>query len=276
MSDGLSAVPTSSEPSEAASIGPTGEEVRRRIIAMVERGALQPGERLGAERELASTLGVSRSTLRQALASLEEAGIIRRVPGRGGGTFVASAKVDRDLSRIVGVPSLLRDQGFTAGSRVVSVGVAPAGPDAAEVLHIGEGDFIVDLVRIRLADGVPMSLEHAMFPAELVPGLPEQDLSGSIYELIDEKYGLRPHEAIEHIEAVAAAPLEASILGVSAGSPLLSVSRATTDANGVCFEYSHDLFRADRTRVSVRVTGAPPTEKARLRGRRVELVPRAE
>lgn len=269
----LAAVPGAVHGVDGAAIGPAGEEVRRRIVLMVERGDLQPGERLGAERDLAASLGVSRSTLRQALASLEEAGTIRRIPGRGGGTFIASPKVDRDLSHIVGVPSLLREQGFTAGSRVVSVGMAVAGPEAAQALRIAEGDFVVDLVRIRLADGVPMSLEHAMLPAELVPGLPERDLSGSIYELIDTEYGLRPAEAIEHIEAVTASPLEASILGVSPGAPLLSVTRTTTDVRGTAFEYSHDLFRADRMRISVRILGTPPTEKARLRGRRVELVP---
>lgn len=261
---------------EPSAIGPTGADVRRRIVGMVERGSLQPGEKLGAERELATRLGVSRSTLRQALASLEEAGVIRRVPGRGGGTFIASAKVERDLSRIVGVPMLLRDQGFTAGSRVVSVGVATAGPDAAEALGIREEDFVVDLVRIRLADGAPISLEHAVFPAELVPGLPERDLGGSIYELIDREYGLRPEEAIEHIEVTEAGALEASILGIAAGSPLVSITRTTRDPNGVVFEYSRDLFRADRTRISVRVKGSPTHETARLRGRVVELVPPQE
>lgn len=257
---------------EPSAIGPTGEAVRRRIVGMVERGSLRPGQKLGAERELATRLGVSRSTLRQALASLEEAGVIRRVPGRGGGTFIASAKVERDLSRIVGVPVLLRDQGFTAGSRVVSVGVATAGPDAAEALGIREEDFVVDVVRIRLADGAPISLEHAVFPAELVPGLPERDLGGSIYELIDREYGLRPEEAIEHIEVTEAGALEASILGIAAGSPLVSITRTTRDPNGVVFEYSRDLFRADRTRISVRVKGSPTNETARLRGRVVELV----
>jgi GntR family transcriptional regulator len=261
---------------DLATIGPTGEEARRRLMVMVERGTLKPGQKLGAERELAVKLGVSRSTLRQALASLEEAGIVRRVPGRGGGTFIASAKVERDLSRIVGIPMLLRDQGFTAGSRVVSVGVRTAGPDAAEALGIEESDFVVDLVRIRLADGVPISLEHATFPAELVPGLPERELGGSIYELCDREYGLRPEEAIEHIEVIAAAPDEASILAIAPGAPLISVTRTTRDATGVAFEYSHDLFRADRTRISVKVKGSPSSEKARLRGRVMELVPPPE
>ena len=257
----------------ASGMGATAEGVRQRIMAMVDRGALKPGERLGAERDLAERLGVSRSTLRQALASLEASGVVRRVPGRSGGTFIAAGKVDRDLSRIVGVPTLLRDQGFTAGSRVVSVAVMPAGPEAADALNIDPDDFVVDLVRIRLADGSPISLEHARFPADLVPGLPERDLSGSIYELIDDAYGLRPETATETMEVVGAAALEASILGVEAGSPLLSITRTTQDANGRLFEFSRDLFRSDRTRITVRVQGAPSSESARLRGRRVELVP---
>lgn len=255
-----------------AVLGPTGEEARRRLIGMVERGTLQPGERLGAERELAARLGVSRSTLRQALASLEEAGIIRRVPGRGGGTFIASAKVERDLSAIVGVPTLLRDQGFTAGSRVISVAVTTAGADAAEALGIDEDDFVVDLVRIRLADGTPISLERAVFPAERVPGLPERELVGSIYELLEREYGIRPGEAIERIEVVEATAHEASILGITPGQALLSITRTTRDAHDVPFEYSHDLFRADRTRIVVKAKGSPDSEKPRLRGRVVELV----
>jgi GntR family transcriptional regulator len=255
-----------------AGLGPTGEDVHRRLIGMVERGALQPGQKLGAERDLAIRLGVSRSTLRQALAALEEAGVIRRVPGRGGGTFIASAKVERDLSSIVGVPTLLREQGFTAGSRVLSVAVTTAGVDAAEALGIGEDDFVVDLVRIRLADGSPISLERAVFPAELVPGLPERELVGSLYELLEREFGIRPGEAIERIEVVLAAPHEASILGIAPGQPLLSITRTTRDANGTAFEYSHDLFRADRTRIVVKARGSDESEKPRLRGRVVELV----
>jgi len=258
---------------DPSGLGPTGREVRRRIAGMVQQGLLRPGQKLEPERELAARLGVSRSTLRQALISLEEAGVLRRVPGRGGGTFVASAKVDRDLSRIVGIPLLLRDQGFTAGSQVVSVAVTPAEPDAAEALGLGPADFVVDLVRIRLADGAPISLERAVIPAGLVPGLPERGLGGSLYELLDREYGIRPAEAVERIEVVAAAGSEASILGIEAGAPLILVIRTTVDARGRAFEYSRDLFRADRTRITVRVQGSPTTETARLRGRVVEQLP---
>ena len=76
---------------------------------MIERGTLHPGQKLAAERELAVRMWVSRSTRRQALGALEASGAVRRVPGRGGGTHISAAKVERDLSRIVGVPMLLRD-----------------------------------------------------------------------------------------------------------------------------------------------------------------------
>jgi GntR family transcriptional regulator len=259
--------PRAEEPVE---LGPTGREVRRSILGMVQRGTLKPGEKLEAERELAVRLGVSRSTLRQALIAMEEQGVVRRVPGRGGGTFVASGKVDRDLSHIVGVPRLLRDQGFTAGSRVLSVAVALADVDAAEALGVPLGSGVVDLVRIRIADGVPISLERAVLPSALVPGLPERELSGSLYELLDREYALRPGEAIEHIEVVAATPDEARILEIDAGAPLILVTRTTTDAAGRLFEYSQDLFRADRIRISVKVQGSPHDEAPRLRGRIVE------
>ena len=84
---------------------------------------------------------------------------------------------------------------------------------------------------------------------------------------------LGPEEATEHIEVVSASSDEATILSIERGAPLISITRTTRDAEGVAFEYSHDLFRADRTRITVKVKGSPSSEKARLRGRVVELVP---
>ena len=244
-------------------VGPAAEGVRRSLLEQIERGQLRPGERLGAERDLAAELGVSRSTVRQALAALEDAGVVRRVPGRGGGTFVRRDKVDRDLSQVVGVPALLRRQGMTAGSRIVSTGMVAADEATAAALALARGQYVVDVVRIRLADGTPISLEHARLPADLFPGLLDQPLGGSLYELIEKEYGVVPGEAVEHIEVVAAGEDEAGILAVEPGAPLLSVNRTTADSAGRVFEFSHDLFRADRTSITVRTT-AP--SRARIGG----------
>ena len=160
---------------------------------------------------------------------LAETGVVRRVPGRGGGTFVSQDKIERDTSRVVGVPALLRSQGVVAGTRVISAGLSGAEEAAARALGIQRGDLVIDLVRIRLADGSPISVEHAMLPADRFPGLLELPLGGSVYELLDEHFGTRPGEAVERIEVVAASEDEALVLDVPAGSPLLAITRTTTD-----------------------------------------------
>jgi GntR family transcriptional regulator len=85
------------------------EELRRLIVADINTGA--PGTKLGSERELAERYGTSRSSLRQVLAALEEAGLVTRVIGRAGGIFISHVQVQRSLSDVIGVPAFLATQG---------------------------------------------------------------------------------------------------------------------------------------------------------------------
>jgi GntR family transcriptional regulator len=237
--------------SDPEPVGRAAEDAKRRLLEQIRTGALEPGAKLGGERDLARALGVSRSTVRQALSSMERAGVVRRIPGRGGGTFVAHPKVDRDLSRIVGVPALLRQQGITAGTRVVSTALVRADETTRAQLQLPEDAYVLEVVRIRLADGVPISLERARLPASRFPGLLELPLGGSLYELLEAHYGIQPDEAVEHIEVILAGHDEAAVLAVAVSAPLLSITRTTCTADGEPFEHSLDLFRADRTAITV-------------------------
>lgn len=228
-------------------LGPTAREARDRLQTEVD--ASRPGARLGTERELAERLGVARSTVRAALADLERNGIVRRVRGRAGGIFVAERKVERDLTSLAGLPYYLRRQGFESDARVLSTATLEADAETAGVL---DTDVVLEIVRVRLADGEPISLERASFPADRFPGLLDRSLAGSIYELLQAEYELVPGEAEERIEVVAAGATEARLLGIARGAPLLAVARTTWDAEGRPFERSHDLFRADRARIVVR------------------------
>ncbi len=252
-------------------MGAQTDELRRRIEADISSGDLIPGSKLGSERELAEHYGVSRSSLRQVLAALEESGMVNRAIGRSGGTFVSHAKVERDLSGVVGVPAYLASQGYIAGSRILSTQIATPDHRTQRALSLSGSDFVVDIRRIRLADGNPISLEHAQLPADRFPGLLERPLGGSIYELLAQHYDLVPGEAEEHIEAVNATETEASMLGVKSKAALLLITRTTRDTDGVPFEFSRDLFRGDRTRIAVTAPGHGIRADTRHSGGIVEL-----
>ncbi len=229
------------------------EELRRRIVADINAGV--PGAKLGSERDLAEHYNTSRSSLRQVLAALEEAGLVHRVIGRSGGIFISHVQVQRSLSDVVGVPAFLVNQGYVAGTRVLSTKITAPDRTSQKALRLGANSFVVEIQRVRLADGSPISLELAQFPADAFPGLLEQPLSGSIYEILENRYGLVTSQAEERIEAVNATADEAALLGIKAKSALLLITRITYDQHGTPCEFSRDLFRGDRTRLAVTVQG---------------------
>lgn len=230
-----------------------GEVVRKQLLAMISSGELRAGDKIGSERELAERFSISRSTLRDVLGDLEREGAVRRLPGRGGGTFVSfERKLERNLSNILGIPALLVSQGFVAGTQVVGTRLCAADETRAKALRLDAGALVVEILRIRLADGIPLSLEQANIPAALCPGLLDLPLGGSLYETLERHYGIYASEAIENIEVVRATKQESSVLGTVSGSPLFAISRTTTDRGGRTFEFSYDLFRTDRVRITVR------------------------
>lgn len=231
------------------------ENLRRRMLTDISGGALPPGARLGSERELAEHYSVSRTTLRQVLATLEESGLVRRVAGRSGGTFISHAKVERDLTMLTGVPAYLARQGYAAGTRILSTQMTAADGPTRSALRLDENDLVFDLRRLRLADGTPFSMDHARFPADRFPGMLEMPLGGSVYELLEEKYGTKIAEAEEEIEVVNATDEEAVVLAVPPGTPLLSISRTSYDSDGHPIEFSHDLLRSDRVKIRMRTPG---------------------
>ena len=179
-------------------------------------------------------------------------GAVRRASGRTGGTFVAPRKVERDLTSLAGLPSYLRRQGFAADARVLSTATVEADTEVAAALDLPVGSLVLEVIRVRLADGEPISLERAQFPAHRFPGLLDRSLSGSLYDLMQSEFDVRFGEAVERIEIVGAAAQEARILEVRRSTPLVAVIRTAWDLDGRPIEHSHDLFRSDRVRIVVR------------------------
>jgi GntR family transcriptional regulator len=141
---------------------------------------------------------------------------------------------------------------------VLSTATVGADAETAAALDLPDGALVLEVVRVRLADEQPISLERARFPADRFPGLLDRSLSGSLYELLEAGYDLHPSEAEERVEVVGATAAEARVLEVRAGAPLVAIVRTAWSEDGRPFERSHDLFRADRVRIVTRVRTRDP------------------
>jgi len=225
--------------------------IAEQLVAAIASGALPAGTRLPPERHLADSLGVSRMTVRQALGDLERDGLVRRVVGRAGGTFVSERGPVRSAAGTAGLSAELRRHGGANAVEPISAAVEPAGRRVAAALDLKRSDPVVVITRLRLAGGKPLAVERASLPSRLFSDIEDMDLSGSLYDVMGEGFGLRPVSAVERLELVEARPSDARSLGVRRDAPLLLVERIGYAADGTPVEFARDRFRADRTRLEI-------------------------
>ncbi|PEG37959.1 GntR family transcriptional regulator [Mycolicibacterium agri] len=247
-------------------VGSTDLPAHLRIGQWLERliasKTLRPGDKLPAEVEIATALGVSRMTLRQALGSIEAKGLIERRRGRFGGNFVAAPRIEFDHASLPGFTEQMRRIHLEAGAHVLSATTRVAAAEVRKNLGLPRGARVHEILRARSANGEPILLEEAHLPAAVFPGLLAADLSGSLYALMRE-HGAAPFSADERIEATEANEQQAEVLGVKPGSALLLITRTSFTESGLAVEFSRDYHRSDRARIRIKskVEVAPPDEK---------------
>lgn len=226
---------------------PLHAAIAEQLAGLIASGSLAPGVRLPPERQLAATLGVSRMTVRQALGELERDGLVRRVVGRAGGTFVGETPSGKTASGEGGVSATLRRAAGASHAELVSAEIEPAGKRTAAALGLGRDERVVVITRLRLAGGKPLAVERTSLPTRLFPDIEDMDLGGSLYDLMDAGFRLRPVRATERLEVAEARPSDARTIGAKRGVSVLLVERVGYAADGTPVEFSRDRFRADRT-----------------------------
>lgn len=231
---------------------PKHEWLRRQLTADI---AQQPPESaLPTERDLTLRYGVSRATVRQALNTLVHTGQVYRI--QGAGTFTAPRSVSKNLS-LTSFSEDMRAQDRTPDSRVLVADQTVPEERTAAYLRVTTSTPLTRLVRLRLADGEPMCLETTYLVAELVPGILERALRGSLYELLAQRYGITLTHAEQTVRAVAASEEQAALLGLPNGAPTLRVGRIAYDRRGVAVENTTSIYRSDRYEIQFGIHREP-------------------
>ncbi len=229
----------------AAKVLPLYFQIYETLRSQMADGTFSPGSRLPSETALARRFSVTRMTVRQALGKLHADGLI--VTRRGIGTFTALARLERHATRMTDLHEDLVGLGHKPTSRILALRTGAFPPDMAERLGVPPGEPMVHFSRLRLADDEPVAVLSAYLRHTLCPGLEREDLrEGSLYALLEHRFGLPLHHAEQRVQAVLAAGAHATLLGVQRGSPLLHIERLTFLKDGRPLGLTEGYYRADR------------------------------
>jgi GntR family transcriptional regulator len=235
----------------------------------ISSGVYAQGDQLPTEDDLIAEYGVSRITVRQALATLASEGLIERRQGRG--TFIAErqqlmAQTESQFEGVIHLTGSLDEliaMGQKTPVKVLDNNLIKADAQSAELLGLQPGDPVSRIERLRLLDGKPYGLLVNYFPAEIGVRLTMKDLSqGSVLEQLETKIGLHLHKGIQEITAALADPYVAGRLEVPVGSALLSIENTIYDAEEKPVEYVRVLYRSDLYRYRVLLTREGTTSAA--------------
>ncbi|MFE6166010.1 GntR family transcriptional regulator [Streptomyces sp. NPDC056486] len=217
-------------------------QLSQQLEAAIERGALTPGTLLGNEIELAGRLGLSRPTVRQAIQSLVEKGLLVR--RRGVGTQVVHSQVKRPLE-LSSLYDDLEAAGQRPETRVLRNTVEPASAEVAAALGVAEGEEVHLVERLRLAHGEPMAYLRNRLPSGLIALDTARLEATGLYRLM-RAAGITLHSARQSVGARAATADEGERLGEPEGAPLLTMQRTTFDDTGRAVEFGSHIYRASR------------------------------
>ncbi|MEW2493694.1 MULTISPECIES: UTRA domain-containing protein [Streptomyces] len=217
-------------------------QLSQQLEAAIEQGMLTPGSLLGNEIELAARLGLSRPTVRQAIQSLVDKGLLVR--RRGVGTQVVHSQVRRPLE-LSSLYDDLEAAGQRPATRVLLNTLVSASAEVAAALAVPEGQEVHRIERLRLAHGEPMAYLCNHLPTGLLTLDSGQLESTGLYRLM-RAAGITLHSARQSVGARAATLLEGERLDEPEGAPLLTMERTTFDDTGRAVEFGTHTYRASR------------------------------
>lgn len=209
----------------------------------IEKGVWKVGDRLPSERELSVKFGVSRMTLRQAIQTLADEGILERKIGSG--TYVANEKVQEKMSGTTSFTDIMESQNRTPSSKTISFFRSPASSSEAENLGLKKGDQILRMERIRYADNVPICFEVASIPADIVKSFSKEEITDSFYHTLKQK-GMEIGRANQTVTAILASEQIADYLEVKRGDAILRLRQISYLADGQPFEYVRTQYVGSR------------------------------
>jgi len=231
-------------------------KIEETIATEIAQGEYRPGDQLPTEDALLHRFQVSRITIRRAIQNLVSRGLLEI--RRGLGTFVLSPRIEAEITKLTGFVEDMNAAERKASARVVSQGVVAASARVAERLQLAKGTKVMQIKRVRLADGMPISFDETYLPLPLGKQIVHNDLRlHPIFTLLEEEYGIPLVEADYELEAVIATKAVADVLRVRIGSPIFQIERTSMTTGNQPVDYEVLSYRGDLVRFVTKLLRHP-------------------
>lgn len=227
---------------------PLHYQIQQQLLSQIQSGALKLGEPLPPTQKIAASLGVSPMTVRQAIKSLCELGLVYSRQGKG--TFLSGIKLEKDFRQVLSFTEEMKARGSRPQSTVLSFTIEHADEQVRSALRLQANEEIIQLRRVRYANRVAMGIECSSLPLRLCPDLLETfDPKSSLYQALLERYGIRMTIADEVVEVGLANADEATLLDIKKKGPVFYFTRTSYIDSGQPVEYVTATYRGDRYKI---------------------------
>ncbi|MFA5645321.1 MAG: GntR family transcriptional regulator [Candidatus Ratteibacteria bacterium] len=222
---------------------PAYQQLKRVLLEQIKSGIFKPGEQIPSESQMCQHYSVSRITVRQAINSLVNDGLLFSAPGKG--TFLKGIIQEEELEYIESFQSEARKKGFSAQVKVLEEAVEPADKTISEHLRIKEGEKIIRIKRVKIADNVPLCIELRFIPHKFCPDLVEEGLSGeSLTELVKTRYCLNIRLREITVLPITLTSESVMLLKTKEGAPGLLVTEALLFGDSTPFKWEQRIHKS--------------------------------
>jgi len=229
-------------------------QLRQILEDMISSGKYKVGDSFPTEREIAKQFGVSRITVREAIGHLVHHGMLKRERGRG--TFIAQPRTYEKINKLISYTQDILSRGMKPSSKVLEIKLERSSWEVMNSLRLNESDKVIKLVRLRLADNEPMAIQTVYLPYTLCHEIYEKELDWTTQSLnlALKNLGFEVASAVQRISADVADRLEAELLGVPVGAPLLIGDQVSYLSDNRPIEALKSVHRGDRYDIIVNLT----------------------
>ena len=217
-------------------------QLQRQIEKAIADGKLPPGIPLPPEREIAKLTGLSRVTVRKAIAPLVKSGLVEQKQGSGSLIAKPVQRVEQSLSRLTSFTEDMQFRGIKTTSRWLNRAISAPSPEEIMNLAISTSETVSRIDRLRFANDIPMAIERATLPNYILKD--PLNVENSLYETL-EKIGKKPVRAIQHLKATNIKKEDAILLKCDEGTACLNVTRLSFLRSGEVVEFTKSVYRGD-------------------------------